>query len=101
MPALRCRTTRASDVSASSVPVSLGDGWLLDRRGGISRNSAFLSYTYDEYSKLSSAPSPSALMQRIIPGACVQEVVLTPVLVADAIADPELVKKYIPSNIGK
>ena len=38
------------------LPTLLNDGYWLDNRG-IGRNVAFLSYTYEEYSRLSSAPS--------------------------------------------
>lgn len=48
-----------------ALPVKLDRGYLLDRRG-IKVNSAFTSYTYEEYSKLESAPSPQELFDRII-----------------------------------
>lgn len=48
-----------------TYPTPLTDGWLLDNRG-ISRNVAFLSYTYEEYAALPSTPRASELMEKII-----------------------------------
>lgn len=48
-----------------SLPVKLKKGYLLDRRG-ISPNSVFTSYTYEEYSRLDAAPSIRELQERII-----------------------------------
>lgn len=48
-----------------SVPTLLSDGFLLDNRG-INAGVAFLSYTYDEYSKLSATPTATELMKKIL-----------------------------------
>ena len=48
-----------------AYPTRLAQGYLLDNRG-IGANVVFLSYTYEEYSKLQSAPSMNELMQHII-----------------------------------
>jgi len=48
-----------------AFPVRLKKGYLLDRRG-IHPNSAFTSYTYEEYSALDAAPSPSELLDKVI-----------------------------------
>lgn len=48
-----------------AYPVELANGFLLDRRG-INENVAFLSYTYEEYSKLARTPSPENLYQKIL-----------------------------------
>lgn len=48
-----------------AVPIELLNGYLLDNRG-ISKNVAFTSYTYSEYSKLDSIPSVSELFERIV-----------------------------------
>jgi len=52
------------DISQSSTPVALGDGWYLDRRG-IGTNTAFLNYTYEEYHALPSVPSIDTLKANI------------------------------------
>lgn len=82
------------DVSSNSSAIALGNGWLLDRQGGINDNSAFLSYTYEEYSKLGNVPSPSELIDRIIPDARVLEIKVLPISLNEAIKNPELAKKY-------
>lgn len=46
------------------IPTPLDNGYLLDNRG-INRNVAFLSYTYEEYTQLSVAPSMQELMAHI------------------------------------
>lgn len=48
-----------------ALPIKLKKGYLLDLRG-IHPNSAFTSYTYDEYRALDKAPSPSELLDRVI-----------------------------------
>ena len=85
-----------SDISKRSVPVDLGEGWLFDRRGGVGINTVFLSYTYDEYSALKSTPSQSELMQAVIPGSAVTQCIVTPVFFSEAVANPEILKNYIP-----
>lgn len=50
---------------ALALPTRLDDGWLLDNRG-IGPTVAFLSYTYEEYSKMKTSPSVDELMQHII-----------------------------------
>jgi hypothetical protein len=50
---------------ALALPTSLKDGYLLDNRG-IGSNVAFLKMTYEEYSKLESAPSLIELYDLII-----------------------------------
>jgi hypothetical protein len=48
-----------------SVPSLLADGFLLDNRG-IGLQVAFLSYTYEEYSRLSSTPPATDLMSLLL-----------------------------------
>jgi len=47
-----------------ALPVKLENGYLLDQRG-INANSVFTSYSYEEYSKMESAPSVEDLMRSI------------------------------------
>lgn len=54
-----------SDVTASSVPIKLEGGYWLDRRG-LSKYTAYLSYTNDEYSSLQKTPSVEELEEKII-----------------------------------
>jgi hypothetical protein len=48
-----------------SVPVRLADGFYLDNRG-IGPGVAFLSYTYEEYSRLTATPPSEELMRRLL-----------------------------------
>ncbi len=47
------------------LPTRLVEGYLLDNKG-IGPNVAFLSYTYEEYSKMATAPTMTELMNHII-----------------------------------
>lgn len=88
------------DVSeALSSPVKLSDGWLLDRRG-IGANTAFLKYTYKEYSELKATPSVSELMDAIIPGAKVAEAYQLPINASEAASDPSVCLKYISDGFS-
>ena len=53
------------DITESSRPVALGDGWYLDRRG-ITTTSAFLDYTYAQYHALEHVPSIETLQAHIV-----------------------------------
>lgn len=57
-----------TDLSDSSTPIEIGDGWWLNRQG-ISANSQFTSYTFDEYMALKTPPTRRQLIESIIPGA--------------------------------
>lgn len=83
-----------TDLSENSTPVTLKDGWLLDRRGGIGTNTAFLKYTYKEYMQLSNV-APAEIMKWIVPDAHVTEVKQLPVTINEAMADPQSLNKYI------
>ena len=48
-----------------ALPVQLDNGFLFDQRG-INPRTAFTSYTYDEYSKLETAPSVHELLDKIV-----------------------------------
>lgn len=86
-----------SDVSEASSPVALGDGWLLDRRGGVGLNTAFLRYTYAEYAKLPEVPTTAELMGSIIPEARVTEVKALPITLNQALTDPAALKQAVQS----
>ncbi len=85
-----------SDITSRSTPIELGDGWLFDRRGGVGRNTVFLTYTYTQYGALKSTPSTSQLLKAIIPGSGVTQYVITPVTFNEALSNPDILKKYIP-----
>lgn len=53
------------DITESSRPVALGDGWYLDRRG-VTATSAFMDYTYAQYHALEHVPSIETLQSHIV-----------------------------------
>lgn len=84
-----------SDVSVASEPIRLIDGWLLDCRGGISENTAFLKWTYRQYHELKSTPSIEELRQAIIPDARVTRVETLDITNIAAQADTARVNRII------
>lgn len=85
-----------SDISKRSIPTSLGDGWYLNNQG-ISANSVFTKYTFDEYSKLSEVPSPQQLKEAIIPGARVENMIQLPYSINEAQNNIQGIKDYLKS----
>lgn len=72
-----------TDISQASRPVSIGDGWWLNRQG-ISGSSVFTKWTFDEYMRLPSAPSTDEIKAAVIPGAVVTEFRRLPVSASEA-----------------
>ena len=72
-----------SDISKSSKPEKLTGGWWLNRQG-ISNNSVFTKYTFEEYASLPSVPSLKELRDAIIPGANVTEMIVLPYNISEA-----------------
>lgn len=71
------------DISESSRPKQIGDGWWLNRQG-LGPNSVFTKWTFEEYSKLPSVPSPAEIKAAIIPGAKVTEWRQLPITASEA-----------------
>lgn len=82
-----------SDLTADQRPVSLGDGWWLDRRG-IGPTSVFTTYTYERYAAMKQAPGIGELMDHIDREARITRMVSLPVSAAEAAADPALARAY-------
>lgn len=72
-----------TDITDSSKPISLGNGWWLNRQG-ISANSVFTRYTFEEYSKLRQVPTVKELKASVIPGARVTEMYTLPYSISEA-----------------
>lgn len=83
-----------SDISETSVPVFLGDGWWLNRQG-LGANSVFTKYTFDEYRALGHTPSLQELKESLIPGAKVTEMVRLPYSVGEANSHINEIKDYL------
>lgn len=88
-----------TDITSASVPLVLADGWLLDRRGGISVNSAFLDWTYAQYAAMSHTPSIAEIMSHIIPEARVTAIRALPLTATEALADTARVNTMIRSKL--
>lgn len=84
-----------ADVTTASAPLVVADGWLMDRQGGISSQTAFLRWTYSEYHALKAAPSPAEIMSAIIPEAKVIDIHILPIKITEARADTAQVNKLI------
>jgi hypothetical protein len=69
-------------------PVKLINGFFLDRQG-ISENTAFLNYTFEEFSKLKTTPKASELLDEIKERDAITEIYRCPF----KRSDPELVNK--------
>lgn len=87
-----------TDITTASDPVKLSDGWLLDRRG-VNANTVFTRYTYEEYMQLLQAPTMEQLLESVIPGSRVTELVALPIDMSKAIADPSLCESYIANGL--
>ncbi len=85
-----------TDITDNSRPLDLGGGWWLNRQG-ISANSVFTRYTFDEYRKLQNTPSPQELKAAVIPGARVSEMVKLPVPASQAESSLPEIKDYLKS----
>ncbi len=83
-----------SDLSETSMPVDMGGGLWLDRRG-VGLRSVFTRYTYAEYMALPQAPAPQRLRRAVIPGARVTAVYPLPMAIG---ADSAEVADYIATH---
>ncbi|MBO4978540.1 MAG: hypothetical protein J6C67_07500 [Muribaculaceae bacterium] len=86
-----------SDLSEAALPVAVGHGLWLDRRG-VGLRSVFTRYTYAEYMALPEAPTPQQLRRAIIPGARVTAVYALP---PDVAPDSATVAEYIAGHPGR
>lgn len=82
-----------SDVEGQQ-PIALANGWWLDCRG-VSANSVFTTYTYDEYAKLGSTPALAQIKASIIPGARVKEIRVLSMTPEQAKADTAAINAII------
>ncbi len=83
-----------SDISEASAPTSLGNGWWLNNQG-ISANSVFTKYTFEEYSKLPSTPSTQQLKDAIISGAKVTNMIQLPYSIGEVNDNLQEAKDYV------
>lgn len=86
------------DITPASLPLAIADGWMLDRQGAASENTAFLRYTYAQYAALPEAPALQQLKEAIIPGAKVIATMRLPWSVQEAAGDMTALKQYVKSH---
>ncbi len=86
-----------SDITSASAPVKLAGGWWLNRQG-LSVNSVFTKWTFDEYSRLEKTPGQAELKAAVIPGARVTDMTSLPISLSEALADPKACERYIPQD---
>lgn len=87
-----------SDITPMSAPVSLADGWWLNRQG-ISGNSVFTKYTFEEYAALPQVPSIAELKEAIIPGSQVTEMISLPFNINEAQSHIPEINTYIDKEM--
>jgi len=78
---------------ATSAPVQLNDGWLLDRRG-VGANTVFTTYTYEQYHALTAVPDN--LLECVIPGSKVTEIIRFPASINEI--TPEKANRFIATG---
>lgn len=83
-----------SDITPNSRPVELTNGWWLNRQG-LSPNSVFTRYTFEEYAKLPSVPSQEEIKNAIIPGARVSEMKVLPYPAGEAMQHLSEIKEEL------
>ena len=83
-----------ADISALSAPYRLDDGWWLNRQG-ISSKSVFTKWTFEEYANLPATPTQQEIIDAIIPGARVTEMVTLPIPANEALSHPSDCNKYL------
>lgn len=82
-----------TDITAQSAPVAIGEGWWLNRQG-LSANSVFTKWTFEEYAALNTVPSRQEIMEAVIPGARVTEMISLPISLSEALQNPQNCIKY-------
>lgn len=83
-----------SDITANSKPTDLGNGWWLNNQG-LSANSQFTKWTYDEYAALEKTPTADEIKAALIPGAKVAEICVLPYKASEARSRVAELKKYL------
>lgn len=79
---------------ATSKPIALDGGYLLDRRG-VGENSVFLDYTYEEYARLPQVPPIDTLMAHVVDFHPIVELYVLPLNADKVWSDPSLANAYV------
>lgn len=86
-----------TDISVNSAPISLAEGWWLNRQG-IGINSVFTKYTFAEYAALPAVPSIEQLKEAIIPGARVTQITTLPFTIGEAEKNIPAINEFLQKN---
>lgn len=87
-----------SDISSASKPLNLGNGWWLNRQG-LGKNSVFLKYTFEEYSRLKETPTVAELKKNIIAGSHIENFVQLPYNINDAKDHLKEIKSFLVKDV--
>lgn len=83
-----------TDIPTDATPVRLSSGWLISKVG-ISQNSVFTTFTFDEYRQLKRLPAPEEILNAIIPDSRVTATMPIPLTLEEALANPEKAESYL------
>lgn len=89
-----------NEVDSSMAPVKLARGYYLDR-GGVGPNTVFLRWTYDEYSRLPETPTPSQIIEAVIPDSHVAEIIEIPLGKNYARIHPEMADTILTTRFNE
>ncbi len=89
-----------NEVDSSMAPVKLARGYYLDR-GGVGPNTVFLRWTYDEYSRLPETPTPSQIIEAVIPDSHIAEIIEIPLGINYAKIHPEMADTILTKRFNE
>lgn len=89
-----------NEVDSSMAPVKLSRGYYLDR-GGVGPNTVFLRWTYDEYSRLPETPTPSQIIEAVIPDSHIAEIIEIPLGMNYAKIHPEMADTILTTRFNE
>jgi hypothetical protein len=85
------------DITNYSKPIDLGNGWWLNNQG-LSANSVFTSWTFDEYAALKNTPSVDEIKASILLNARVTDICTLPYKVGDTGSHIDDIKYYLSTK---
>lgn len=89
-----------TDISDDSAPISLGNGWWLNRQG-VRKGYRFTEYTFKEYMSLPAVPGIGQLQKSIIPGAEVTDVRTFDIPASEAVSRIDEIRSQLSHPVPK
>lgn len=83
-----------TDIPAGARVTVFDGGWMLSPVG-VTAQSVFTRYTFEEYRALPQVPTPQEIMSAIIPGSAVTATLVAPLTPAEALADTAAVNRWL------